>query len=84
MASILVLGAAGGHGSIVVDSLHARGDLVVATGLNARETSQIETRYGKRVRAHAVDLDAIDVARSRLESWSAEWPSWMPSWSARE
>ena len=68
MANILVVGAAGGLGSALVDLLCARGDAVVATGLNAQETSQIEARYGKRVPAHAVDLNAVDVGRSRLEA----------------
>jgi NAD(P)-dependent dehydrogenase (short-subunit alcohol dehydrogenase family) len=68
MKNFLVVGGAGGLGSAVVDRLYTRGDLVVATGLNAQETALIETRYGMRVRAHAVDLDAPDVARSRLEA----------------
>jgi NAD(P)-dependent dehydrogenase (short-subunit alcohol dehydrogenase family) len=68
MKNILVVGAAGGLGSALVDLLCTRGDVVTATGLDVQETSLIGNRYGMRVQAHAVDLDSVDVARSRLEA----------------
>lgn len=68
MANILVIGAAGGLGSALVDLLCARGDVVVGTGLDAREKSLIEARHGMRVQAHAIDLDAPDAAYAGLEA----------------
>lgn len=61
MASILVVGGAGGVGSAVVDVLVARGDTVTVTVLDQAEADRVAARHAG-LSVHQVDLGDADSA----------------------
>lgn len=67
MASILVVGGAGGVGSAVVDSLVARGDTVVVTVLDQADADRVTARHAG-IAVHQVDLGDADAALVKFRS----------------
>jgi NAD(P)-dependent dehydrogenase (short-subunit alcohol dehydrogenase family) len=73
--NILVIGGEGGVGSAVVERLVDQGRTVETTVLAAATASEIETRYGGKVKAHIVDLSNAEAARDTLKTIVDAMPS---------
>ncbi|WP_420145564.1 SDR family NAD(P)-dependent oxidoreductase [Sphingobium sp.] len=74
MSTVLVVGGAGGIGSVVIDILLARGRPVITTVLNEAEADIVRTRFDGRVPVDVVDLAEPEDAREKLIALAAARP----------
>ena len=74
MSHVVVVGGAGGVGSVVTDLLFERGRQVAVTVLNQTEADLVGSRYGGRISAEIVDLSDGESARKKMNVLAEAYP----------